>query len=125
LDLIKNSILIIDDEVEHAVLLGFLLTERGFETDLAYSAEEAFEKIKKSKFDYVISDIRMPVMSGPELFEEVKKNLEIIPRFVFVTGFSDLSEEEAESVGVLKIFKKPVDPEKIAKFLNEHASRSI
>lgn len=113
----KKKILIVDDEVDHAVLLGFLLAEVGFTTDLAYGGEEALNKLRKADFDFIVSDVKMPNITGPELISKVRNEFSVSPQFVFVSGYSDISEKDLQDLGALKLFKKPVNPEEIAEFI--------
>jgi PAS domain S-box-containing protein len=80
-------ILLVDDE---EVVLGFmvrLLERDGHQVIAARNAERAIELLKENRFDLVISDVKMPGMSGQQFFEKlrvVQPNLE--SRLVFMTG---------------------------------------
>lgn len=115
----KLRLLVVDDDVEHAALLGYLLAEHNFQTTLAYDGAEALQKIQTNYFDFIVSDIRMPGMSGIELMQMCKTVISEPPKFLFVTGYTDYPEDEILKLGGLKVFKKPVEPEEIADFLNQ------
>ena len=119
----KRKVLIVDDEKEIAVLFGFLLTHHGFDTDMAYNGKEALEKLEGQSFDYIISDVRMPIMNGAELFIHVRENVQPRPKFIFITGFEDLLGEDILNEALAK-FTKPVDHEQIVDVLLEDMGMS-
>jgi len=81
------SLLIVDDEIELAQTLADLLDADGHKIDMAINGRVALNKIKKEKFDAIISDLRMPVMDGPALYEELVKEFPAyVKKIAFVTG---------------------------------------
>ncbi|MCX8110443.1 MAG: response regulator [Syntrophorhabdaceae bacterium] len=67
------KILIVDDEENIRILFKEELEEEGYKIDLASNGYEALEKIKKSPFDLVVLDIKMPGMDGIQTLNEIKK----------------------------------------------------
>ena len=59
---------------------------RGFNCDGTTNAKEALEFIKKHEYDLIISDVSMPIMSGPDFFQQVKA-MNIKSTFIFITGY--------------------------------------
>ncbi|MDG0791348.1 response regulator [Cohnella ginsengisoli] len=87
------SLLIVDDEPYTADGLRGMLAEReelGLELYVAYSAEEALQRLRRMRVDIVLSDIRMPGMSGLELHEWLRSRW---PRckVIFLTGYGDIA----------------------------------
>lgn len=81
------SVLIVDDEIELAQTLADLLEPEGLKVDIAINGEVAMEKLRVQKVDAIISDLRMPVMDGPALFEALKRELpSYLDRIIYVTG---------------------------------------
>ena len=68
----KVTILVIDDEKIIHESCGRVLQEEGFEVETALSGQEALEKLKKKRYNLVLSDIKMPGMNGIELLDKVK-----------------------------------------------------
>ena len=68
-----ETILIVDDEKNYLVVLEALLDPEGYETVTADNAEAALRLIRESDLDLVITDMKMPHMSGLELLEASKK----------------------------------------------------
>ena len=85
----KYSILYVDDEVDNLTSLTALL-RRYYQITTAQSGEEALELLTQKEFALVISDQRMPKMTGVELFEEIK-NLYPDTIRIILTGYSEMS----------------------------------
>jgi DNA-binding response OmpR family regulator len=72
----KKKILIVEDDNFVAEVYLAKLTEMGYEAILAQNGEEGLAALKKDKIDMILLDILMPIMSGMEMLEEIKKNEE-------------------------------------------------
>ena len=80
-------LLLVDDEVELAQTLADLLEPEGHQIDIAANGAIALEKLRKSNFDAIISDLRMPVMDGPALYDALQRELpSYMNRIIYVTG---------------------------------------
>jgi len=66
-------ILIVDDNPDMARTLTDILKVKGYDAESAYSASEALEKVDRNSFDCVLSDIKMPEVSGVELYRTIKE----------------------------------------------------
>ncbi len=77
----KHKILVVDDEVNQALLYEQELKDEGYDVDLAYSGGEALEMVEKNSYDLVVLDIGMPEMDGLEALGKmlsIDKKLPII-----------------------------------------------
>ncbi len=85
----KNRILIVDDEAITCSILKFNL-EKQYEVDVAYTGQEALQKIEKNPPDCLLLDYRMPNMDGLEVLNLVKpKNPDL--RIIMVTAVNDIA----------------------------------
>lgn len=83
----RLTILLVDDEVEIAQTLADLLEPEGHTIDIAVNGAIALEKMHRTNFDVVISDLRMPVMDGPALYEALSRELpSYLEKIIYVTG---------------------------------------
>ena len=114
------NILIVEDKDESRYMLENLLKGSGYEVVSVKNGVEAIERLKKERFDMIISDILMPKMDGFVLCRECKSDdsLRKIP-FVFYTAtYTDKKDEEfALSLGAEKFIVKPVEPDKFLEIL--------
>ncbi len=98
---IKEPILYIDDEKEN--LQGFkYLLQRDFHIYIASSATEGFKIMRQHKIKVVLTDQRMPSISGIELLEEVAKDFPDIIRII-ITAYGD-SDTILQAVNQGKVF---------------------
>src|SRR5438477_6144202 len=102
------KILVVDDERSILVLLKEALSQWGYHVTTAASATEALGVLKSELFDALITDIRMPDMSGLELVTEVKKQDESI-EVVMMTGYPTIaSAVQALKEGAHAYLSKPL-----------------
>ena len=88
-------------------LIGEYLKSVGLEHDLALSAEQARNRLKRSGYDVVVSDFKMPGESGLDLFRYVSSVYPETP-FVLITGCDDLwIKRESMRMGVHVYIQKP------------------
>ena len=71
----------------------------------------------------MISDIRMPQGDGLFLLEQLKGKIEKGLKFIFMTGYSDLSRKEALNLGAQEIFHKPFDLTALGKYILEQMKK--
>jgi DNA-binding NtrC family response regulator len=102
------KILVVDDEKAILLLLTEALGQWGYRVTTASSAGEALEILRTELFDAMISDIRMPDMSGLELLREVRKQDESI-EIVMMTGYPTIaSAVQALKEGAYDYLSKPL-----------------
>ena len=102
----KKRILIVDDEQDLCEILQYNLKAAGYEADVAYSAEEAHEKIVNCKlsnskcFDLLLLDVMMPGQSGFELAQRLKADEQTsrIP-IIFITA-KDTEDDTLQGFGL-------------------------
>ena len=73
----KREILIIDDDVDIAMIITDMLTDKGFGVTHASSSEEAFEILTNKSFHLIILDINLPDAIGFEVCRELRKVSEV------------------------------------------------
>lgn len=83
----RLRILLVDDELELIQTLADLLEPEGHQVDFAANGAIALDKLRKTGFDVVVSDLRMPVMDGPQLYEALRRERpDYVDRIIYVTG---------------------------------------
>ncbi len=84
-----ETILIVDDEKNYLVVLEALLDPEGYEIVTADNSQDAIRLIRESDLDLVVTDMKMPGMSGMELLEESKKIKPELP-VIMMTAFGTI-----------------------------------
>jgi two-component system, response regulator YesN len=115
-------VLVVDDEpaVYEYLSLTINWADYGFKTaDAAYDGEEALRKMDENNYDLIITDIRMPGMSGLELLKEIKNRNPKI-KMLILSGYGEFNyATEAIQYGVKGYLLKPVDRLELAGSLQE------
>ncbi len=101
------TILIVEDEAKMRRLLELDLTEDGFTTISAPDAETALKKLHESTLDLVITDLKLPGMSGLEFLEQVKRANEALPVIVMTAFGTVETAVEAMKAGASDYVLKP------------------
>lgn len=102
-------VLIVDDDAGQRSLLNSFLAGQGFETKTAPSGEEALKILRAGKCDMMISDVRMPGISGLETLRLARKEFPVLP-VLLVTAYADIREAVgAMRDGALNYLAKPID----------------
>ncbi len=88
----SNQVLIVDDNPNMSALLSDMLDVFDFSSQQATGGLEALQKLSTEDFSVVITDLRMPEMSGSDLLKSIKEKYPKLPVIV-ISGYS-LAEEE-------------------------------
>lgn len=112
----QPTILVVDDEPNSLFGICQVLTDEGFQTLPANNGRVALEKLKTDSVHLIITDEKMPDLSGTELLQEVKKTHPDIP-VILITAFGSVSMAvEALKKGAFYFFEKPIF-DKLERFL--------
>jgi diguanylate cyclase (GGDEF)-like protein len=84
-----------------------LLAQKGHQCETAMNGLEALDKISKTEFDAVITDIVMPEMDGISLTKELSKRLQSLPVMIITGHAEEYSAETAMASGAREFIKKP------------------
>lgn len=103
----KVHLLLIDDEKNYLLVLETLLTEAGYAVTALNDPETALAFLEESEVDIVITDMKMPRISGREVLEKVKKNWPHIPVLIMTAFGSIESAVEAMRYGAFNYITKP------------------
>jgi DNA-binding NtrC family response regulator len=114
----SHRILIVDDDDNMARTLLKILQLEGYQSEVANSGEQALGLVQDHYFDCILSDIKMPGMSGVELFQAVQHHHTNIP-IILMTAYasSDLITASVTE-GVVAVLNKPLDFELLFMYLD-------
>jgi len=115
----SHNVLIVDDEVNSLKVLAAALKNSKTEIDTARSGEEAFDLLKKKKYDLVISDFKMGGMSGEQLLEKAKTLSPALP-FILLTAYGTIElAVNAMRKGAYTYLTKPVNLDLLESIVND------
>jgi len=105
----KGRILIVDDEEDILQTFQMILEDEGYYVKTATNARQALELLKKEDFDLVLSDMRMPSMTGEEFLLELRK-FNRITSFIVMTAYGTIDNAvRCMKEGAFHYITKPVD----------------
>ncbi|MFW6131535.1 MAG: sigma-54-dependent transcriptional regulator [Candidatus Aminicenantaceae bacterium] len=108
-----EKILILDDEKSILDLLVMVFEKEGYQVKTALSAPKALELIEKEEFDLIITDIKLPEMSGLEVLKKVKNKKSDIPVIV-ITAYGTVKQAvETLKAGAMDYILKPFDVDEL------------
>ena len=108
-----KSILFVDDEPMIRQLLTDVLGDSGYTVETVSNGEEAVIKLRDVRYDFVITDLMMPGMSGIQVLETVKE-LDPETEVVVMTGYASLNTAiECMKLGAADYLNKPINIDEI------------
>jgi len=114
-DPMQKTLLFAEDEPELLEIYSRWFERLGHRVLCAKSGTEALAVCQDEHVDLVISDVRMAGGGGIELARQLQVTLASSPLLLFLTGFADVSEEEAYDLGACAILSKPIQREELTK----------
>jgi DNA-binding NtrC family response regulator len=109
------QVLIVDDDQSILEVLEARLTAAGFTVQKAANGPEALELLQKNQTDILVSDIKMPEMSGLELLEKTRIILPQLP-VIFLTAYGTIPDAvQAVKAGAVDYLTKPFDGKELVR----------
>lgn len=107
---IKPQILLADDNTDLRELLALVLKKAGFGVTVCYNGQDLMEWLeRKEYFDLIVSDVRMPALTGLEVLESQFGD-PALPPFICMTAFGDRqTHDTARRFGAVVTLDKPFD----------------
>jgi DNA-binding NtrC family response regulator len=111
--MLNQSILLVDDEEIVCRGCQRILEAEGYSMDLALSGKDGLKKALSRPYDVVITDMKMPDISGMEMIRELKHEKPEMP-VIMITGYASVSTAvEAMKTGADDYIPKPFEPDEI------------
>jgi len=108
-----ETILIVDDEKNYLLVLSAVLEDEGYEVLTALSGQEALDIHKTSDLDLILTDMKMPGMSGIELLERIKSIDPDLPVIMMTAHGTVDKAVEAMQKGAYSYILKPFDNDRL------------
>ncbi|MEG0796098.1 MAG: sigma-54 dependent transcriptional regulator [Odoribacter sp.] len=114
-----TKILLVDDDTTFCLMLKTWLTKKGFQVDEAFSCREALKKTKESKYDIILTDLRLPDEDGIYLLKKIKAAMPEV-QVILMTGYADIQTAVLSmKLGAYDYVAKPVIPDEILKKIQD------
>ena len=119
----QPRVLIIDDESAILDTLRILLKKRGFDPETAQGGRSGLEALTKSRPDIVLTDIRMPGVSGTDILEEARKLDPELPVILMTAQATLQSAMQAVNEGAFYYIQKPFSNDELLAILQRAAEQ--
>lgn len=119
-----RSVLVVDDEPNMRAALSHALSRSGYTVETAANGLEGLEKFEREKYNVVITDMKMPEISGMDVLERVKKISPQVP-VIMITAYGTISKAvEAMKEGASDYVLKPFSAETLEAAVNKVCKRA-
>ncbi|MFZ2445696.1 MAG: response regulator [Syntrophobacteraceae bacterium] len=109
----KVKVLVMEDEANMARALEMVLSEEGYEVDVAMTGRNAMKQLDSKTFDLLLADLRLPDINGMDVIKKVKHD-QPDTEVVVITGYSTVSSAvEAIKLGAFDYLAKPFTEDEI------------
>ena len=121
-----NKILIADDELYVSRVLKLVLQQEGYEVTCVNNGKQALDSYMNARPDIVITDVKMPHMTGRELVEAIRQSSSDIetPIIVMTSTLESENRDWVGSVANVSFVGKPVSPRELVRMVNNSFSQS-
>jgi len=111
---VKLRLLVVDDNLDNALLLQTLLEEEGYYVEVADSGQAALEQMRIAPPDLVLLDVMMPGMDGFKVVRKIRgdRRLRATP-VVLITAYDEPFVEYGWRLGADDFIRKPIDYEQL------------
>src|SRR5678815_4252780 len=120
----KVRILIVDDEPSMREMLRIVLRRDGYDVQLADSGREAIDQLRQNNFDLLLSDIKMPDVSGVDVLRTAKEINRDVVAFMMTAYASTSTAVEAMRLGAVDYFTKPFSMDELRLKVRQHLEPS-
>lgn len=104
----KIKILLVEDNKVNQLITRKILTNQGFECDIANDGFEAVKLVEKNDYSLILMDIMMPVMDGFEASEKIKLIKPSIPIIALTAMYEEVNRKKFEDAKIIRVLTKPV-----------------
>ncbi|MFN2269127.1 MAG: sigma-54-dependent transcriptional regulator, partial [Desulfonatronovibrio sp.] len=109
----KPTVLVVDDEPGHRQMIKAVMGDEGYDVLEAENGQKCLEILKKKNADVILPDMKMPVMNGMSVLEELQQMKNSLP-VIMLTAFGSVgSAVEAMKAGAFDYLTKPADIEEL------------
>jgi DNA-binding response OmpR family regulator len=119
------SILVVDDEPDICANLRDILSEFGYQVDTATNGMSALKLLDRGHYEVALLDLKMPGMSGVEVFREIKRRSSDTVAIIISAYASTASANEALEAGAWRILSKPVDLSLVMQSIEEAMNQPL
>lgn len=117
----SKKILIVDDEEDIVNLIRMILEDAGYSVASVTDGREALRRIEKDQYDLILLDIMMPFLSGWEVLEAMRSNVETrnTPVALLTARASPREDNSAHPTDYCDYITKPFEPDDLLRRIRQ------
>ena len=125
MDAFRAKILVVDDEESNLFAMEKILNHEAYQVVTAKQAASALTLFRRQAFDLVLTDLRMPGVSGLELLRSIRKENSTVP-VVVLTAYGTVADAvEAMKLGAVDFLAKPLRREILLRCVQDSLARRV
>ena len=117
----EGKVLVVDDEIHIVHVVAIKLRNNGYEVTTAANGAEAFELVCEEKPDIIVTDFHMPVMTGLELVEKLRRSkaTKDIPVIMLTARGFAIEDEQKQDLQISEFVSKPFSPKELLRSIQD------
>ncbi len=117
----ERKVLVVDDEIHIVHVVAIKLRNNGYEVITAGNGAEAFELVREEKPDIIVTDFQMPVMTGLELVEKLRRSeaTKDIPVIMLTARGFAIEDEQKQDLQISEFVSKPFSPKELLRSIED------
>ena len=117
----EKKVLVVDDEIHIVHVVAIKLRNNGYEVITAANGNEAFELVCEEKPDIIVTDFQMPVMTGLELVEKLRRSeaTKDIPVIMLTARDFAIEDEQKQDLQISEFVSKPFSPKDLLRSIQD------
>lgn len=109
----KQTILIVEDEIAIVKLLQYNIEKAGFHTDIAFDGQEAIDKCKKNTYDFIVLDLMLPYVDGMDVCRYLRNEENDTPILMLTAKGEEEDKIQGLELGADDYLTKPFSPREV------------
>jgi CheY-like chemotaxis protein len=116
-----KKVLVVDDEIHIVHVVAIKLRHNGYEVISAENGAEAFDLVLREQPDIIVTDVQMPVMTGPEFVQKLRQNdlTKNIPVIMLTARSFTIEDDQRESLQISECLSKPFSPKELLRSIED------
>lgn len=116
-----KKVLVVDDEIHIVHVVAIKLRNNGYEVITAANGAEAFDLLCSEKPDIVVTDLQMPVMTGLQLVEKIRRNEQTkdIPVILLTARNFAIDDKQKKDLQISDCLSKPFSPKELLRSIQD------
>ena len=117
----EKKVLVVDDEIHIVHVVAIKLRNNGYEVITAANGDEAFELVCEEKPDIIVTDFQMPIMTGLELVEKLRRSeaTKDIPVIMLTARGFAIEDEQKQDLQISEFVSKPFSPRELLRSIKD------